>query len=128
MKIKKSQLLPLFLTIKGTEGKLNLAESRIRDSFLKNLLDETKKSESEKSIIYNTFCLKNEDGTPLFVEGNKYEFPKECLDELNKEMETFYNEEVVIDVPANLKEMIEKSDYNPKIGETEIIDELLKNI
>lgn len=128
MKIEKSKLEALFNFTKGTENMLSLKESRERDIFIKPLAEVTQTYYEDRNKIYITFCLKNEDGSPALVEGNKYEFPPEKVDEINAELKTLNEEEVEIKTFAITKEILEKSEYKPKIGETEIIDEILAKL
>lgn len=126
MKLKKQYLETLFATVKGTEGVLNLAESRIRDEFLKKLVEPTDTFIKDRAKIYETFAIKKEDGSLDLVDGNKYQFPPEKIDEINAELKTLVEEEVEFDTPEKLKEIIEKTDYKPKVGESDIIDEITK--
>lgn len=128
MKIKKSQLEILFNFSKGTEGALNLSESRIRDKFIKSLSETTQEFYDQRDEIYKHFCIKDEQGNPALKDGNKYEFPKDILDVINVELSTLGDEEVEIDTPEGIKEILEKSEYKPKLLEAEIIDELLTKI
>lgn len=128
MKIKKSNLVPIFLFVKGTEGTLSLKESRERDIFIKPFFEVVKTYEQDREKIYKEFCIKNENGEPDLKDGKSYQFPTEKLDELNKELETLNTEEVEVNVYALTKEVLEKSEYKPKVGETEIIDEFLNGI
>jgi|SRR6185369_3974142 len=127
MNLKKSSLEALFNLAKGTEGQLNLAESRVRDSFIKPLSETTQTYFNDRNKIYVEFCLKKEDGTPDLLDGDKYQFPKERLDEINKELQILADEEVEVntDNPAQIKAILEKSDYRPKVMEAEIIDGIL---
>jgi len=128
MKIKKVQLETLFNVTKGTEGVLTLAESRVRDTFIKPLLEHTQRYLEDKQTIYKEYCLKDEKGEPQLVDGDKYEFPKEKLEEINKELVTLSDEEVELETPENIKEILEKTTYLPKIYEAEIIDELINSL
>lgn len=128
MNLKKSKLELLFNFTKATDGALTLAESRARDTFIKPLVDLTQTYLNDRDAIYKEFCFKNEDGTPDLKDGNQYQFDRKNLEEINKEVEILGNEEVDVIVPANLKEILEKSTYMPKIGEAEIIDEILTKI
>lgn len=133
MKIKKQQLETLFNFTKGTEGLLNLADSRLRDSFLKPLADKTQEFFDDRDKIYQTFCIKNEDSTPDFKDGDKYQFEKSKLSEINKEILTLAEEEVEIKLQDNLpnsklKEILEKSEYKPKALEAEVIDSILNTL
>lgn len=128
MTLKKQHLETIFSFVKGTEGSLTLAESRARDIFIKPLLEVTKTYIEDRNKIYLAFCNKNEDGTPNLIDGDKYEFPKEKLDEINKELITLAEEEVEINTYAITKEILDKSEYKPKLGETEVIDEFLAKI
>lgn len=121
--MKKSNLEVLFNVLKGTEGVLNLAESRRRDVYLKPVLTALETFYKDRNTIFEKFCTKKEDGTPDIHE-EKYSFPPESLDELNKEIEVLLNE--TVEIPGDVKDLLEKSEYKPKIGEAEQIDELLK--
>lgn len=126
MKIKKGNLEVLFLTVRGTEGVLNLRESRTRDAFLKPLTEITQTFEAERRVIYEKFCTKKEDGTPD-IDDQKYKFPPEDLAAVNEELKTLYSEEVEVPVlvPSALLAILERSNYQPKIGEAAVIDEVL---
>lgn len=132
MKVKKIHLEVFYNTVRGTEGVLGLADSRIRDAFLKPLGEATDAMVKERVAIYEKFCDKKEDGT-ADTHGEQYHFSKEVLPEANKELELFAKEEVEVPfvwgvTAEKLKEIIEKSTYKPKYGETEIIDELTANL
>lgn len=128
MKLKKLQLEPLFNLAKGTESTLSLAESRIRDSFIKPLSEIVQTYYDDRNVIYKIFCLKTEDGESDLLDGDKYQFPKGELDKINKELQILADEEVEVNFPDSVKDILEKSDYKPKIGEAEIIDEILSKI
>jgi hypothetical protein len=128
MQIKKSSLEILFNFTKGTEGVLNLADSRVRDSFLKPLSEITQTYYDDRNKIYVAFCLKKEDGSPDLLDGDKYQFDKTKLDEINKELLTLADESVEVnftDNPQRIKQILEKSDYKPKVGESEAFDTIL---
>lgn len=122
MQIKKKYIEVIYLVLKGTEGILSLAESRVRDNFLKSLGYETFVGERNK--IYEHYCDKKEDGSPDVDDGS-YHFQKQDLEVLNKELLTLLDEEVKVEAPESLKEIIEKTNYRPKTGEVEFIDEIL---
>lgn len=126
MQIKKSQLETLILLTKGTEGVLGLPEARIRDAFLKPIWEVYGTFEKDKQAIYTTFCIKDEHGKPVLVGGDKYEFPPEKVEEINNELDTLFNEEVTVESNPLIKALLEKSQYKPKVGQAEIIDEILK--
>jgi hypothetical protein len=132
MKLKKSDLEVIFNFTKGTEGVLNLADSRFRDTFLKMLSDKTQAFYDERNKIYEAFCVKK-DGKPDLKDGDKYQFEKADLPKLNEELLVLANEEAVITLPDNLpttklKEILEKSEYKPKALEAEVIDLFLNSI
>lgn len=131
MQIKKSSLEALFNLAKGTEGALSLVEARIRDGFIKPLTELTQTYFDQREVIYKHFCNKNDDGTPNLLEGYKYQFSKEVLEELNKELATLGDELVEVnftDNPQQIKQILEKSEYKLKVLESELIDEILKSI
>ena len=127
MQLEKRYLDSLFHTVNGTEGQLTLPEARIRDRFMKVVIAETQAFEAERKTIYEKFCDKTEEGAPD-INDNQYHFKKEIVDELNAELEVLLKEEVAIDVPEGVKEIVEKSAYKPRVGESESIDHILSLI
>lgn len=127
MKILKRHLEPLFLAVKGTEGVLNLSESRLRDSFFKPLTEATQLFEGQRRAIYEMYCLKNEDGSADTSDGN-YHFEKNDVETVNKELNVLLDEEAEVEAPAGLKAVIEKTTYSPKVGEVEVIDTFLAQL
>lgn len=128
MKIKKSSLEVLFNFAKGTEGILSLSESRIRDSFLKPLVDSTTDFIQDRNKIYETFSSTKEELPDNQV---TYHFPTEKQEEVQAEVNLLLQEEVEVnfsDNPQQIKSILEKSEYKPKIGETEVFDAILKQI
>lgn len=129
MKLKKSQLETLFLVLKGTENILSLADARIRDKVMKSIGKEYEVFGLEKTEIFKKYCMKNEDDSLDAQTDEKgqtvYHFTNEDGLEVNKEIEILFNEEVEIETTDKLKEFIEKSEYNPKFGQAEIIDDIL---
>lgn len=128
MTLKKLYLETLFNFTKGTEGILSLSDSRVRDNFMKPLGETLQTFVNDREVIYKNFCLKKEDGEPDLLEGNSYQFPPEKVEEINRELKVLGDEEVEVSTPDKLKEILEKSEYKPKIGESEIIDEILTKI
>ena len=63
MKIPKKCLEVCFLTLKETE--LSLADSRIRDAFMKKLEESINTFYIDRKKVLEKFCKKNEDGTCL---------------------------------------------------------------
>lgn len=125
MQIKKSYLEVLYLVLKETE--LNLAGSRTRDNFLKKLEDPLNTYYTDRTKIYTEYCNKKEDGTPDTEDG-LYHFNQEVKEALVKELDVLNNEVVELSAPEELKDIIEKTNYKPKVGEVEAIDEILKNL
>lgn len=121
MQIPKRYLETFYQTLKGTEGVLGLADSRVRDAFMKPLTEATQTFEAERKAIYERFCTKNEDGTPDTQDGN-YHFEPTDLADVNAELQTLLGEEVELTPPTKLKELLEQSTYKPKVGEAEQID------
>lgn len=123
--LQKKYLPSFFLILKGTEGQLTLPEARIRDRFIPILVEQTSLYEDkERRTIYEKFCLKHEDGSPD-VQGDEYHFPREVIEDMKKEVATLNDEEVTLDIPDGIKEIMEKSAYKPKIGEVEQIDHII---
>lgn len=124
MVIKKGNIELLFNVLKGTDGKLSLADARIRDTFLKELIVSNDTFVADRKKIFETFCKKNEDGTPE-VTNNQYTFDPESTEELSKELGTLLIEEITIENDKVI-EFISLSEYKPKVGESEIIDSFVK--
>lgn len=128
MQLEKKYLELLFNLLKETEGELNLADSRIRDSFIKPLAEVTETYFKDRAKIYEAFCLKKEDGSIDFLvkgETTSYQFPPEKLDEINQELITLGDELVDLPNSEKIKDFINKTKYSPKVGEMESIDEIL---
>ncbi len=130
MTIQKKNIEVVFLALKETSP--NLADARIRDSFLKPLGEALDQLNRDKTAIYVQYCDKNEDGSPKIELGN-YHFKTEDIDTINEELNTLFDETVDIptdnpSVPEKLKELIEKTNYSPKIGEVEIIDSFIATL
>lgn len=123
MHIKKGLLETLFQVTNGTGSVLTLSEARVRDRFMKSVLAETQSFEAERKAIYERFCDKNAEGEPD-VTNDQYKFASTVLKEMNTELTTLYDEEVSIDVHEGIKAILEKTEYKPKVGESEKIDEL----
>lgn len=122
MKVKKQYLETLFNFIKGTDEQLTLSESRKRDAFLKEIAPVLETFYADRKVIYEKFAVKDASGKPGIV-NDKYSFEKEVIEELGKELTLLFEEEVEI---SNLpKDIVDKSEYKPKVGEVEIIDNLL---
>lgn len=127
MKIKKSQLEALYQALKGTEGVLSLKEARVRDAFLKPLTEVFGAFEQDRLKIYHQFCNKNDDGTPA-IQDNKFHFKREVVAEMNAELNILNEEEVELDAPENLKDLIEATTYKPKEGESAVLDDIISNL
>ncbi len=130
MKLHKGQLELTYTVLKET--KLNLQDSRIRDAFLKPLGEAVDTFYKERKEIYEKFCDKKEDGTPDTDDG-QYHFNKEVTKEADEELKTLVGEEVEVEekwgvTKAKLKELMEKTEYSPKVGETEVIDSILSQL
>jgi len=127
MKLEKRYLEVLYKTIKGTEGVLTLAEGRIRDAFMKDVTEATTQFENDRRVIYEKFCTKTDDGKPDVSDG-KYHFKTEEVSEIQAELETLYAEEVELPSPSGLKEIVERTQYKPEIGESEKIDHIISKL
>lgn len=121
MQLQKVQLEVFFKVLKGTEGLLDLKESRERDRFMRSLVEETTTYEGERKVIYEKFCNRSEDGTPDTSDG-KYKFPAEVLPELSSEVEVLNKELVSLVYTPGLTDMVLRSAYKPLVGEAESID------
>lgn len=117
MQLEKKYLLTFFLALKETDSQLSLKEARIRDSFMKPLLEAAQTYEKDRNNIYKTYGELKED---------KYHFKPEDVEKVNSEIEELNNETVELPATPSLKEILEKTEYKPKIGESEQIDHILE--
>jgi len=120
--MQKKYLITFYLALKGTEGVLSLQESRIRDKFLKWLTEETSTFELNRNEIFKTYGKLKEG------EDNVYEFSPENAPKVNKELETLMAETVSLPETAGIKEILEQTQYKPKSGEAELIDEIISQL
>ena len=139
MKLKKKDLKLLITVLDGTNPRFT--EARLRDRFLKLVLEEYKTSEGERIKICESLCVKDKDKKPVMKKikdnnGNEvesYDFTPANLAKFEKELNILQNEEVKLklegDEPKRLIKLIETTKYEPKYGEAEIIDnEIIANI
>ena len=122
MKVEKKYLEVFYLALK--DSKLKLADARVRDRFLKPLTEALESFYKERTAIYENFCFKTEDGKPD-IKDNKYQFDPLKVDEINVELKALHDEEVDLPSDEKVKGILENTDYEPKAGETEIIDILI---
>lgn len=125
MKLEKRLLEVFYQTLSDTS--LSLADARIRDSRLKVLKDFLEQYYQERTTIYESFCIKNEDGKPDTSDG-KYHFEPSQVQSVNEEVTTLNNEEVQFEDEPKIKEFVESTNYKPKAWETELIDELISKL
>ena len=118
MNLAKKHLIPFFLALKETDGQLTLKEARIRDQMLKPLLEITKTFEEDRTKIYQKYGE---------LKDGQYHFKDEDTDTVNKEVQELYAEEVELPHIKGIKEILEKTEYKPKFGEAELIDEVIKS-
>lgn len=126
MKLQKKYLEVLYKVVKGYKTK-KMVEGRIRDAFLKDLSTPTDQFILDRNAIYVNFCDKKEDGTPDIV-NDKYKFNPKLLEEINAELKTLGAEEVEINPPTEIKNIIDQSEYETEAGETLIIDEIIAKL
>ena len=127
MLVQKQHLQTFLDVLMGTQGVLNLADSRIRDMFMKKIVAFIETYTEEKNKIYAQFALKKEDGTPDIDDGNYHFDPKDVI-QINEELMILAKEEVELSGVSKIKSFIEQSEYKPRAGDAEIIDELLSKL
>lgn len=120
MKIKKYQIEAVFLSL--TYPIKKFADARRRDVFLKKLQDSFKEYNEQIQAIYKEFCIKDENGEPK-VEDKKYTFENAILEKLNEEIKVLNEEE--INIEGDVKDLIENSEAELKVGMTDILQEVL---
>lgn len=127
MTLKKSELELTFNVLKETT--LNLSDARIRDNFLKPVGEALDQLNKEKSAIYLEYCDKDEDGNPEITD-DKYHFESAALETGNSELKILYAEEIEIPLAnqEKIKEFFESTAYAPKLGEIDIIDDIIAKL
>ncbi len=129
MKIQK-KYLEVIANVTAACTDIPLKDGRVRDAFLKELGSNLPAYHADLSKIYEKFCEKDEAGKsktskPEKGRGVIYHFKDEVLPEVNKELEILDNEIIEIKTTPQLKAIIEKTEYKPKVGESGVIDEIL---
>lgn len=118
--MQKKHLELAYTLLSQTE--LNLAEARIRDTFIKELSAKLESFYEEKKKIIETLADKDENGAPI-IQGEMYKMTN--MDTFNQELNTLLSELVSLEVSDQVKNIIRKTNYKPKVGEMELIDEIL---
>ncbi len=116
MLVKKSHLEVFQKALVATEDVLTFPEARIRDSFLKILVEFIQEYITAK----NTLLVKL--GIPIEGEENRYTFTPEYI----KELEVLNNEEVELSPDPAIKEFLNKTTLKPKVGEADLLDDIIK--
>lgn len=122
--MKKKYLRIFILLFK--QARLNLAEGRVRDRFVRQLIKNVHEYQKEIDQVVEKLADRNEDGT-LKVENDNYIFTKNQK-EADEELSILANEEVTIDLPPKdkktLKQALNQLTYG--FGEIEIVEEFFK--
>ncbi len=135
MKLKKGQLTLFYLALSQAKSNIekdyiSLADARIRDQLAtKSLFDLLKDFEEARKKIYDVFCVKDAEGQPILLKEN-YQFEPKVVKGMTEEVRILENEEVEINIenPVKILLFLENTKYEPKIGETVIIDEIIQKI
>ncbi len=127
LKLKNSQLEILF---KILDGDLPFSRSRRRKVFTDILQEKYKAREEARNVLLNKFSKKDDKGKPVIVD-NKYDI--EDMEGFQKEFLVLYSEDVIIDLPPSveevlpvIKELVEKTDIVVKDSEVEMIENIIK--
>jgi len=127
MQLKKKYLTLFYLALSQAKAK-SLSEARIRDELAtKSLYDSLRDFEEARLKIYKELCIKDDKDEPILLEGDKYTFSPENTPKMQAEVDILESEEIELKVknPEKIKELIENTAYEPKIGEALIIDEII---
>lgn len=118
----------LVLTLQEIKD-ISLAEGRIRDVFYTQAVEKYIASDKERVKVIENFCKRDDDGKPVVIAG-QYKFNDEVIEEYNKEISLFFQE--TVELPSDNKDQIvsfiERTKYEPKAGQSVIIDALLAEI
>lgn len=125
MKITKKEVDLFYELI--ADSAISLSEARKRDAIVKQLVKFGREYAYDRMKIIKEFCEKKDD--ELIVKDNNYLVINGKEEEFNKEMDTLNNEEVEIELDAqSTKKIIENTKYTPKVGEMDLIDNLIAKI
>ena len=113
--MKKKHLEVLIKVFQST--KLNLEQSRMRDTFLKSLYEAHKTYTEEKTKILEHLGTKNDDGS--------YDFEADKKEEALKEIGILVEEPVDIHFDKKIKPLAELTTYTPEYGEAELFYEAM---
>mgnify|MGYP003424011641 CR=1 FL=1 len=113
--MKKKHLEVLIKVFQNT--KLNLAESRMRDTFLKSLYEAHKTYTDERIKILEHLGTKNDDGSNDFDAHKK--------DAAIKEISRLVEQSVDIHFDKKIKPLAELTTYTPEYGEAELFYEAM---
>lgn len=119
--MKNKHLQLTFKVLEATE--LSLAEARVRDAFIKDLVDNLKTLDENRLKIVKKLADKDEKGEAIIEDNNYKVTDREAL---IKELEILAEELSPIVISEAVKKLITESNYKPKIGEAAEIDEILK--
>ena len=129
MKLFKKQLNLLVGVL--AETKPHFVEARLRDKVIKLLLIESTQFDEDRVKICKDLCIKDEKGEPL-MKGNIFDFTPENMTKFQEEFKILSDEEIKLPLDGNeqqrLLKLIETTEYLPKVGEVEMIDEILGEI
>jgi hypothetical protein len=127
LKLKNSQLEILF---KILDGDLPFSRSRRRKVFTDILQEKYKAREEARIALLDKFSKKGDDGKPV-MKDNHYDI--EDMEGFQKEFLVLYSEDVIIDLPPSveevlpvIKELVEKTDIVVKDAEVEMIEDIIK--
>jgi hypothetical protein len=90
---------------------------------MKALHDATVQYETDRKAIFDKLCDQI-DGKPD-LRDNKYHFSKKNTPVAESELKTLNEETVELPNPEGIKEILERTNYSPLIGEADVIDSIL---
>lgn len=132
MILKKKYLTLFYKTLAEAKtdvakNHISLADARIRDALAtKVVYDLLKDFEEARKKIFDEFCIKNKDGNPDLKDGN-YQFEGENVKQMMEEVKVLEEEEVTFEIkdPAKIKTFLNNTKYEPQVGESIVIDEII---
>jgi hypothetical protein len=127
MKIKKSHLKVAIEALAGSD-ELTLRDSRTRDRAIKTLNASHEEYIGDQKKVIHQFCERGADGEPdVKIKNGQtfYSFSSEDGIEYKKESELLNEEKISFKPSQEVISFIEETNYNPKVGEADIIYEVL---
>lgn len=134
MKTIKTKNINLPVISKVLDYPMTFSQGRVKGRFLNLIGPELAEREKSRLEICEKFAETGEDGKPK-IENSKFVFRQGTEEEFSKEIDTLFQEEVIIDVPQQvsnnlhiLKELINNSPVYLSNEEVALLDSFMESL